>query len=495
MDLDDAGEKRFHAYMEGLIEALRGVHWCGQASTLCAYCTGLLLPNERKSMEPMAARVDPEHVEALHHAMYQFLANSPWPSSILVRKAVEYALGPVLGHGPIEAWILDDTTLPKCGTHSVGVARQYCGALGKVANCQDLVTLSLANHFASIPCAYRLYLPKKWADDPERRRATKIPERIKFRPKWEIGLMLIDAAAQAGISQAPPVLADAGFGDVPEFRRGLDRRGRVYTVGINSNVHVWPANQGPKPPLKKRKPSPGRPRTALRTDKKHPPVDVMTFAKASPKNAWRVITWGEGTEGPMESRFMTAKVRVSNQKKAHGSYRELPKTEWLLVEWPLGESEPTKFWLSTERDDLTLEERVNSAKLRWRVERDYLELKDEIGLDHYEGRRWPGFHHHVALCIAAYAFLVAERARLPPPRLATVLGFKAAALSPPKPWRRPTPSSRTAQSGLHHHREDPGPAPVDPGSALVPLLRTSRPEDRHAQGGAGRVTQPDTVGK
>ena len=441
MDLDAASEERFHAYMDGLIEALREVHWVGRPSTLCAYCTGLLLPNERKSMEPMAAKVDPEHVSALHHAMYQFLALSPWPSSVMVRKAVEYALGPVLGHGPIEAWILDGTGLPKCGTHSVGVAHQSCGALGKVANCQELVTLSLANHFASIPCAYRLYLPKKWADDFKRRQAAKVPEAIKFRKKWEIALMLIDLAAREGIPQKPPVLGDADFGDVPEFRRGLDRRGRVYTLGINSIVHVWPVDRGPTPPPKKKKPGRGRPCTALRTDKKHPPVDVMTFAKSLPKNAWREITWREGTEGPMQGRFAAVKVRVSNQNKAHGSYRELPKAEWLLVEWPLEETEPSEFWLSSERDDLTLEERVNSAKLRWRVERDYLELKDEFGLDHYEGRSWPGFHHHVALCIAAYAFLIAERARLPP-SLATVLGFKAAALSPSKPWRRPAPASR-----------------------------------------------------
>lgn len=444
MDLDAASEERFRAYMDVLSESLREVDWCGQSTTLCGYCTGLLMPNERKSMEPIAARVDPEHVEAMHHSIYQFLTKSSWPSSIMVRKAVEYALDPMVGHGPIEAWIIDDTALPKCGTHSVGVAHQYCGALGKVANCQDLVTLSLANHFASIPCAYRLYLPKKWAEDPRRRKAAKVPDSIKFRKKWEIALMLIDLASREGLPRKPPILGDAGFGDVPEFRRGLDRRGRVYTLGINSNVHVWPVEQGPKPPpRRKKKPGPGRPRTALRTDKYHPPVDVVTLAKSLPKKAWREITWREGTEGPMKSRFACVKVRVSNQNKAHGSYRKLPKAEWLLIEWPLEEPGPTKFWLSSERDDLTLEDRVNSAKLRWRIERDYQELKDEIGLDHYEGRGWPGFHHHVALCIAAYAFLVAERARLPPPSLATVLGLKAAALSPPKPWRRPAPASRT----------------------------------------------------
>jgi SRSO17 transposase len=299
--------------------------------------------------------------------------------------------------------------MPKKGRHSVGVARQYCGQLGKQENCQVVVTVSLANAVMSVPAAYRLYLSEEWAKDRRRREEAGVPKEVKFQKKWEIALEEIDTLLEDDLPRAP-VVADAGYGVVTEFRKALAERNLSYAVGVSSEVSVWPPGQQPiDPPAWSGR---GRPPKLLRRSETQHPVSVLELAKQQPDRKWRVVRWREGTKGTKSSRFLMLRVRV-----AHRDYwrSEPHDTEWFVAEWPKGEREPTKFWLSNVPTNVALEDLVRLIKIRWRIERDYQELKDELGLDHYEGRGWEGLHHHGVLCIAAYAFLAAERARLSPP--------------------------------------------------------------------------------
>ena len=399
-------ESRFEEYLTRLFDV---VGHADRQEPLRAYVAGLLLPGERKSVEPMAARIDPRHTESRHQSMHHFVADAPWSAEEMVRVARDWALEQFDRHGPVEAWVVDDTGIPKKGKHSVGVARQYCGVLGKQDNCQVAVTVSLVNEVMSIPAAHRLYLPEKWADDQARRAVARVPEDIEFQTKWQIARDQIARLLEEGVPIAP-VVADAGYGTTTDFRDWLAARGLVYAVGVQSEVTVWFEDAQPSPP--KEWTGRGRPPTLLRRTDDSKPMAVAELALALPKSAWKSIRWRGGTKGDMRSRFACVRVRA-----AHRDYwrREPRPEEWLLIEWPTGEDAPTKFWLSNVSAETTITDIVYLAKLRWRIERDYQELKDEIGLDHYEGRGWLGFHHHAALCIAAYAVLVAERARLSPP--------------------------------------------------------------------------------
>ncbi len=313
-------------------------------------------------------------------------------------------------HGGVMAWSIDDTGIPKKGTHSVGVARQYCGNLGKEDNCQVAVSLSFVNETVSVPAAYRLYLPEAWTKDIARRRQVGVPTEVSFRTKWQIALEEVDLLHAEGAPEAP-VVADAGYGTCVEFREGLTDRGTPYVVGIQSTATLWPPGKGPLTPARWK--GNGRPSTLLRRDPTHRPMDGLALARGLPESAWETVTWREGTKGVLSSRFARVAVRV-----AHRDYnrRTLRPAEWLLVEWPTGDPAPTKYWLSTLPPETSMEMLVRLAKVRWRIERDYEELKQEFGLDQFEGRGWRGFHHHATLCIAAYGFLAAERARLSPPR-------------------------------------------------------------------------------
>lgn len=328
---------------------------------------------------------------------------------MVLRVARSWALDQMERHGPVAAWVVDDTAIPKKGTHSVGVARQYCGVLGKQENCQVAVTVSLVHAALSIPAAYRLYLPQAWARDSRRRKAAGVPDTIAFQTKWEIALSEIDFLLAEEIPLAP-VVADAGYGVSTAFRQGLAERGFSYVVGIPAETTVWPPNLIPLAP--KAWSGQGRPPKLLRRTAEHRPASVGQLAARLPPEAWQTVAWREGTRGKMQSRFAATRVRP-----AHRDYwREKPhELHWLLIEWPSSELAPTNFWLSTVPSTAAIEDLVRLAKIRWRIERDFQELKDELGLDHYEGRSWRGFHHHGALCIAAYAFLAAERARLSPP--------------------------------------------------------------------------------
>ena len=405
MPSNERSEVRFAAYVEALIGV---IGHADRATPLRDYCTGLLMPAERKSVEPMAAVTAPARVAAQHQSLLHFVGQAPWSDTAVLTRVRELVLPALERAGPIEAWIIDDTGFPKKGQHSVGVARQYGGQLGKQDNCQVAVTLSLANRTASLPVAYRLYLPQEWADDPARRNKAGVPEDIIFQTKPEIALDQIRAAAEAGL---PPgvVLMDAGYGTDTQLRTSITALGFRYIAGILSNTSVWAHGREPLPP----KPwsGRGRPPRLMRRDGEHQPTSVKALALALAPEMWTEIAWREGTADRLTSRFARVRVRA-----AHRDYwlSEARQPEWLLIEWPEGDKEPAKDWLSTLPEDIGFERLVELTKLRWRIERDYQELKQELGLGHYEGRGWRGFHHHASLCVAAYGFLVAERVRIPP---------------------------------------------------------------------------------
>ena len=389
----------FEQYLDHLCEVLHRVE---RSTGLKDYCRGLMLPIARKSVEPLAACSDPLHVAAKHQSMHHFVAKSEWSDTAVIGRVRDWVV-PTLGLDNGCYWIIDDTGFPKKGKHSVGVARQYCGQLGKQDNCQVAVSLSLASEQGSVPIAYQLYLPKDWAADPERRKTAGVPADIAFATKPEIALAQMRLAITSGV-QRGVVLADAGYGDETAFRDGITDLGMLYAVGIRPATTVWAPGTTPLPP----KPWVGRGirPTRLRREPGHEPVAVKALAMALQPGAYGSVTWREGTNSNLTSRFAALRVRP-----AHRDYlgTEMRPEEWLLIEWPDGEAEPTKYFLSTAPADATTEQLVFVTKMRWRIERDYQELKQEFGLSHYEGRGWQGFHHHATLCIAAYGYLVAQR--------------------------------------------------------------------------------------
>jgi SRSO17 transposase len=398
-------ESRFIAYVEA-ITAMLG--HADRASPFRSYCAGLLLPGDRKSVEPMAARMQPARVQAAHQSLHHFVAKSEWSDDAVLAAVRAHLLPIIERRGRIRALIIDDTGIPKKGKHSVGVARQYCGQLGKQENCQVAVSLSAANDHASLPIAYRLYLPHEWADDPDRRAEAGVPDDVVFQTKPQIALDQLRAALAAGID-AEVALLDAGYGNDTDLRGAITEMGLPYVAGIQSSTSLWPPGVEPLPP--KQWSGRGRPTSSIRRDSQHQPISAKQMALGLPKRAWRRVTWREGTNTKLASRFAAVRVRP-----AHRDYhRSTPRPEeWCLIEWPADEPEPTKYFLSTLPATISLRELVNTAKLRWRIERDYQDLKQELGLGHYEGRGWRGFHHHATLCIAAYGFLISERGAIPP---------------------------------------------------------------------------------
>jgi SRSO17 transposase len=454
MDLleNNASRLRFEAYIEQLASVI------GHADRMVPlhdYCTGLLLPGERKSVEPMAALTAPAATAAKHQSLLHFVAIAPWSDEAVLTKMRQMALPKIEGLGAIEASIVDDTGFPKKGKHSVGVARQYCGQLGKQDNCQAVVSLSVANHHASLPVAHRLYLPEVWANDPDRRKQAKVPEDIVFKTKPQIALDQLRAAHAAGIPLGT-VLADSGYGYDSQFREGITKLGLLYAVGIQSNVLMWRADtilpvQGPDG----QKPS----RPQLRAQQ----ISAKELALSQPAEAWQNVTWRENGEA-FTSRFARWRVRPVTRA-------EQPADEWLMIEWPADEDEPTKYWLSTLPADISFAALVDRTKLRWTIERDYQDLKQELGLGHYEGRGWRGLHHHITLCIAAYGFLIAERA-IPPPSGPRKHGRSATVDVSAGHRSEGAPSaSRAPCSELHRHAETAAYCRSGQASAAVPVLR------------------------
>jgi len=417
MGLPKSGDaaSRFSAYVDGLTSVIGHAN---RAKPLRDYCTGLMMPCDRKSVEPMAAMTAPERTAAQHQSLLHFVAEGNWCDERVLAKVREMVLPAIVRHGAIEAWIIDDTGFPKKGRHSVGVARQYCGELGKQDNCQIVVTLSIANHHASLPVAYRLYLPKEWATDRPRRRKAGVPKEVTFKTKPVIALEQLRWACAADLPRGV-VLMDAGYGTDTDLRKSITELGLSYVAGIQPQTSVWAPGTGPQPP--KNWAGNGRPPMLLRRDGKHQPISVKKLAIGLPTDAWRQVTWREGTAEPLCSRF--ARVRV---RPAHRDYwlAESRPEEWLLIEWPQDAEAPTKYWFSTLPVNIALNKLVDTVKLRWRIERDYHELKQEVGLGHFEGRGWRGLHHHATLCIAAYGFLISEREMIPPSATSSARLFK-----------------------------------------------------------------------
>jgi SRSO17 transposase len=389
-------ESRFEAYCQPIVAALAHADREQPAQW---YLKGLMLPGERKSVEPMAARVCPDNVRSAHQSMHHLVAAADWEDRAVLGAVAQQVVPELLKKDEHCWWILDDTGHAKKGTHSVGVARQYCGRLGKTDNCQIAVSLSLANARGSVPLDYRLYLPKEWTDDRARCRSAGVPEQIQFRTKGELARDEVEAALSAALPRGV-VLGDAAYGDETGFRDWLIEQQLDYVLAVRGHTSVWWGKHQPRqpPPAAER----GRPRVRMMRDARHQPISVLEVARALPQKSWRQLSWREGSNGMLSSRFVRVRVRAAHRDRARTE-------EWLLIEWPLQEPEPTHYWLSTLPARLAFKQLVTHAKGRWMIERDYQELKSELGLSHYEGRNWRGFHHHATLCIAAYGFLMLER--------------------------------------------------------------------------------------
>ena len=362
------------------------------------YIRGLLMDGERKSIEPLASRLPDGNVQALQ----QFVNQSPWPSQEVRASLARRVEGEFV---PEAYWLIDEVSFPKQGKHSVGVAHQYCGTLGKTANCQVAVTLDLGTEASSTPLDWALYLPEQWINDPIRRKAAGVPEQITFKTKPELALDLIDEVKGWGL-QGRLVLADSAYGDVFEFRQGLRSRKLDYVVQVSGELMAWTKDPHPaKPPMKQG----GKiPRKRFYANDFPPPRSLCQIAKELPSGSWKTVTWREGTKGPLTSRFARLVVWMANGL-VQGKTMQVPAEE-LLIEWPEGDKEPWKYWLSSLPPQRTsFRGLVRKAKGRFRIEQDYEELKGEVGLDHFEGRSWQGWHHHVTLVTLAYAFLVLER--------------------------------------------------------------------------------------
>jgi SRSO17 transposase len=373
------------------------------------YLRGLMLDGKRKSIEPMATRLPDGDEQCLQ----QFVNQSPWDWEP-VRRALALRMSAEMEP---EAWIVDDTGFPKFGKLSVGVARQYSGALGKVGNCQIGVSINAATEGASCPLDWRLFIPAEW-DDPgefnqQRRAKAKLPEDVHHTEKWRLALEMIDGLRSWDLVP-PVVLGDAGYGDVTEFRLGLQERGIDYVLEVKGDTSAFAKEVLPERPAYSGNGRPPLPR--YRQD----PSSIKALALTAGKKTTRSVTWREGSSGKMSSRFLALRVRPANiqlRRQAHKNGQELPVC-WLMVEWPSGKKQPTKYWLSNLPAETPIKTLVRLAKLRWRIEHDYRELKDALGLDHFEGRTYRGFHHHVTLVSIAHAFLTLERQRRPTERAA-----------------------------------------------------------------------------
>ena len=394
--MSDEVDVRFEVYADRLASVLGR---SGRGALLRDYCMGLMLPLERKSIEPLAAATSPSCVSAQHQSLMHFTSVSPWSDEKLLSKVGELVLPVIERHGPVEAWIIDDTGFRKKGCHSVGVARQYCGEIGKQDNCQAAVSLSLANAWASLPVAFQLYLPKSWAEDKVRRGKAGVPDHVGFATKPQIALAQIRRAYEAGLPRGV-VLMDAGYGVDARLRLGVTALGLSYVAGVMSDTLVFAP--GHTPAQGHTRPKSGRRQRHV--------TSIHEIALGLPADAWKQVKWREGMAEPLSGRF--ARVRVCSAHR----HRNLVErsVEWLLVEWPEDEAKPTRYWLSTLPEDIAFDRLVELTKLRWRIERDYQDLKQEVGLDHFEGRSWRGFHHHASLSIAAYGFLISERETIPP---------------------------------------------------------------------------------
>jgi SRSO17 transposase len=374
---------------------------CDQRAKGELYVRGLLLEGRRKSIQPMAARLPDGDEQGLQ----QFIADSPWDDVPVRRRLARRMTRQIEPEG----WVVDDTGLPKDGRWSPGVGHQYCGALGKTANCQVLVSVNAATDRASCPLDWRLFLPPAWDDDEERRVRAKIPDDVRHRPKWQLALDILDELLGWGLDRRV-VQADGGYGDVTAFRVGLDERELEYVVQVKATTSAQPGDTVPVTPVYSGR---GRPPAARYPD---PASNLRDLVVAAGRGSTQAVCWRDGDRGPLRSDFVALRIRPANDAQRDDD-GVLPE-RWLLAEWPTGKDEPVKYWLSNLPADTTIKRLVTLAKLRWRVEHDYRELKQCLGLDHYEGRSYRGLHHHLTCVTVAHAFLTCFLSRDGPPQTA-----------------------------------------------------------------------------
>jgi SRSO17 transposase len=383
-------------------EVVRRLPLRRQRENALLYVRGLVEHGGRKSLQPTLFRL--EETPARYESLQQFLADSPWQPQLLIQACAE-RVAPQLG---VVAWIVDDTGIVKDGAHSPGVKRQYSGTLGKIGNCQITVSLHAVGERGTLPLGWQLYLPEEWCDDLARRRKAKVPDEVVFKTKPQLAVGLCEQAAGWQIPQAP-ILADCAYGEDGGFRTRLHGLEREYVLAVSAKLSVYgpetsfavPERNGPV----------GRRRSVARPDRK--PESVRALATRLPAQAWQTLpcrTTPAGAE--VTSRFAFVRVVATNPVR---NRHQRPRLEWLIVEWPEGADAPTDYWLSNLDEDEPAERLAQLARLRWTIELDYRQLKGELGLDHYEGRSYRGFHHHTALVTCAHAFLTEERLR-PSPR-------------------------------------------------------------------------------
>lgn len=388
--LTDVGRARLEDFVERIGDVLGHA---GRRASFATYALGLLAEGERKSVEPIAARAcgAVEGIDAAHQRLLHFLVDSDWSDVAVRRTAAEYALGVVTAKEPVESWILDDTGFLKQGKHSVGVQRQYTGSAGKVTNCQVGVSLSVATHTEHLPIDFELYLPECWTEDAARRKEARIPDEVVFKTKPELALDMVRRAVEAGVPRGM-VLGDAGYGTSSDFRLELRRLGLDYSLGVNPETKVFEVGEV--------------------VNRGGAGISLKKLAvKLHNKGKFRRCTWREGTKGDLSARFAKRRVFPCGEQSRPAAERE---SVWLLIEWRDGEAEPANYFFASCAEDLSRQQLVALTMQRWRTERIYEDLKGELGLDHYEGRRFRGWHHHISVALCCFAFVVAERNRVFP---------------------------------------------------------------------------------
>jgi SRSO17 transposase len=393
-EMDAAGQSRLVQYMSGVGDALGNKK---RRESFAAYVLGLLSNIDRKSAEPIAALAtsDPALCDMWHQRLLHFLADSPWSDQAVRRVAAQHAIEAMQAHEPVRTWIIDDTGFIKQGSHSVGVQRQYTGSAGKITNCQIAVSLSVATRSAHVPIDFALYLPESWTSDPARRAECKIPVDVLFKTKHDLALDLIVSAVDDKVP-GDILLADSAYGDSYEFREAVRVLGFDYAVGIHATTRLW--------------------RLDGQERRRGEPLTARAIADMLPLRVFRTITWRDGTmpgkRSKLRSRFHFCRVKVAHDDGTDAACRE---PVWLIVEWPEGETAPSKFALTTLRRTMSKKQIVRTLKERYRTERVYEEMKGQLGLDHFEGRSFPGWHHHVSVALCCYAFVIGERMRHFPP--------------------------------------------------------------------------------
>jgi SRSO17 transposase len=391
-----SAESRLQAFLEDKVALLGRAERRQWAEV---YVRGLLMEGQRKSIEPIAARVGETDAQGLQ----QFVNQSPWAWEPVQQAMALQLLDRLL---PEAVLIVDETSFPKQGSHSVGVSRQYCGALGKTANCQVAVTIHLGTDSGCAPLTWELYLPAEWIDNAERRAEVGVPQEVAYCTKNELALRGLDRVLAWGVGPRV-VLADSGYGNSADFREALRARDLPYCVQVEPTTKVW--TQAPDPAVPPRR-GRGRPRKRAPIEELPTPLDLSSVARSLPSTSWKTVRWRTGSRGALSSRFAHCQVWIAHRWTTHRSLPDHPVD--CLAEWPAGAAAPTKFWLAeVPGQPLGLRRLVRLAKGRWRIEMDYRELKEEVGLDHFEGRSWRGWHHHVTLVSLAYAFLALETLR------------------------------------------------------------------------------------